>query len=807
MNNNSIPYKNGNLTMEERVADLLNRMTAFQKVAQLQCMLLVPGYDIPIPAMFPHGLGAIGFLHGSKTAAEMAEKIHGIQKFMTTQTELGIPSLVHCEALSGGVFPEADIFPVAIGLGATWNADNLKAVGKIAAKQMKAVGFRHALSPNLDICRDPRWGRISECYGEDATLVSELGCAFISGLQGHNMENGVAATAKHYFGYAAGEAGLNMAPATLSEREINETQLKPFQAAITESSLSSVMNSYSVVNGEAVSNSRFYLKDVLREQLGFDGVVISDYASIEKLVTTYNICETIPEAGIAAIKAGIDIEAPIPNTYRAEIILGAIEQGILKEEVLNEAVANILRLKFRLGLFENPYPKIENIQNFHEKAAVEAVKKATQESIVLLKNENNFLPLKRSIHKIALIGPEADSLRALYGAYTYPAAVELALSGMLTAQPGMKDMRQLVEDMGNSSGIKPIRGMKEDERLQSLLREMYPHATTIREELCKKLSNAEVLYAKGCDYSNPDKEGFVEALEIARQAEIVILAVGGKNGWGGACTIGEGIDSQNIGLPGVQEALALEIMNTNPNTIIIHMDGRPLSSEALVNKAPAILEAWQPSTYGAEILVDTLLGEYNPAGRLPFTAARYAGQLPVYYNMKNGAGNKGLGDSAIFADGYIDGTSEPLYWFGHGLSYSTFEYSDMQLSCEKVRGNSEMEVSVVITNTAEVDGDEVVQLYIADPIASMVRPVKELVGFRRIYLHSGESKKVKFKWKLSQMAFLDLNMKWKVERGTMNVEIGTSAFDIRQQDSFEIVEDFILDNEQKRGFFASVEVF
>ena len=805
MNNNSL-YKNCNLSIEERVADLLSRMNPLQKVAQLQCMLLVPGYDIPIPAMFPNGLGAIGFSHGSKTATEMADKIHAVQEFMLNQTELGIPTLAHCEALSGGVFPEADIFPVAIGLGATWNEDNLKAVGQITAKQMKAVGFRHALSPNLDICRDPRWGRISECYSEDPTLVSELGCAFIAGLQGPNMENGISATAKHYFGYAAGEAGLNMAPSTLSDREINETHLKPFQAAITETALGSVMNSYSVVNGEAISNSQFYLKDVLREQLGFDGVVISDYASVEKLVTTYNICETIPEAGISAIKAGIDIEAPIPNTYRAEIILAAIQQGILKEEVLNEAVANILRLKFRLGLFENPYPEIENIKNFHEQYIVNAVKKATKESLVLLKNEDNFLPLENKLKKIAIIGPEADSIRALYGAYTYPAAIELTIAGMLTAQPGMKDLRQLAEDMENSPGIKPIKGMKEDERLQSILREMYPMATTIREELCEKWPNAEILYAKGCDYSHPDTTGFSEAIAIAKQADIVILAIGGKNGWGGACTIGEGIDSQNIGLPGVQENLALEIMNVNPNAVVIHLDGRPLSSEAIVNKAPAILEAWQPSTYGAEILVATLLGEYNPAGRLPFTTARYAGQLPVYYNMKNGAGNKGLGDSAIFADGYIDGTSEPLYWFGHGLSYSTFEYSDMQLSCNEISGNGEMEASVTITNTSEVDGDEVVQLYIADPIASVVRPVKDLVGFRRIHLHSGESKKIKFKWKLSQMAFLDLNMNWKVERGTMNVEIGASAFDIRQQGTFEITEDFILNDGKERGFYARTEI-
>ena len=643
-------------------------------------------------------------------------------------------------------------------------------------------------------------------YKEDTVLISSLGCEFIKGIQGDNFETGVAATAKHYFGYAPCEAGLNMAPSMLSQREIDEVHLRPFQAAITECGLASVMNSYSVVNGEAISNSKHYLSTVLRGELGFDGMVISDYTSIEKLVNTYNICESIEKAGADSLNAGIDIEAPVPNTFRMKNLLQALEDGSLSQESIDKAVERVLTLKFRLGLFENPYPEIESYSEFHNEKAKAAVYKAARESLVLLKNENETLPLKKTIKKIAIIGPAADSLRALYGAYTYPAGIELALENIVTAQPGMKDMRQLVESRKDSPGIKPIKNSKENPQLQKVLRSMYPDAVTLKEELAKFLPDAEILYAKGCEFSGDDVNGFDEALKVAENADVVLLAVGGKNGWGGCCTIGEGIDSKDIGLPGVQNALASQIFKANPNTVVIHMDGRPLASEEIVEKAPAIIEAWQPATYGAKAIMETLFGDYNPAGRLPFTAARYAGQLPVYYNMKNGAGNKGLKDSAIFSEGYIDGTSEPLFWFGHGLSYSTFEYSDMVLSNRNPDASDEMTATVKITNTSNRDGEEVVQLYVTDQVACVVRPVKELVGFKRIGLKAGESKSLQFRWKLSQMAFRDLDMNWKVEKGEMIAEICASAFDVRQQQSFNIMNDLVLTDGKTRGFFADVSV-
>ncbi|WP_159888610.1 glycoside hydrolase family 3 N-terminal domain-containing protein [Paenibacillus puerhi] len=797
MTPNPSPYQNRNLPVEERVDDLLARMTLEEKIAQLSCIMWNPHLtDDRQERAICHGIGQIstilfGKLDGPSSCAQL---IHRIQLLSVAQTRLGIPALFHGEALSGAMLPGATSFPLAIGLGATWKPDRLQEMSEVVKKQFRSLGIRHALSPVLDVGRDPRWGRIGETFGEDPTLISALGAAYVNGLQGQQLEEGVAACAKHFLGYSVTEGALNMTEEQIPPRTLREVYAKPFEAVIRKADIASVMNSYSTLDGEPIIASEAVLTDLLRGELGFKGLTVSDYRSIDKLVTSFRTAKDMKDAGIQAIKAGMDMELPHINGYGTHL-LEAIQAGEVDLSYVERSVRRVLELKFRLGLFENPYPEAERIEAvFHQPVDDQLSLAIARESVVLVKNEDDLLPLSPSLRKVAVIGPNANSLRNMFGGYSHPASKELFFG-----------MAKMVGVEVSESAQLPY-----EDQLHALeteyLPKMYPHLSTLYHELQSRLQHAEVSYSQGCELDGSDRSGFEKAVRLASQADMVIMAVGGKDGFGKPCTTGEGNDSSQIGLSGVQEDLVKAVHASGTPVVLVHMSARPLSSPWISAHVPAILEAWHPGQEGGRAIADILLGDYNPGGKLPVSVARSAGQVPVYYAHRNGSGYEGRGvDLFVSKEGYVNESLEPLYPFGHGLSYTQFSYSEFELSHTQVSPDGEIEVSCTITNTGSRAGDEVVQLYMRDVIASMARPVKELVGFQRIHLQPGERKRLSFQVSMTQLCFLDRKMQWIIEPGMMSVMIGTSSRELKWEETFEIVGNPTVVGEN-REFFSQVRI-
>ncbi|MHC1770611.1 MAG: glycoside hydrolase family 3 N-terminal domain-containing protein [Flexilinea sp.] len=797
-------YKNSSLPIKERVDDLMSRMSIKQKIDQITC-LFTSGKGIPdFKSLVPNGIGNVGAMSVADNVRQIAEYSYCLQKYLVENTEFGIPAILHVEAIAGGLFTGATVFPTAIGQASTWDPNIVTEMTNIIRKQMLAVGFRQALSPVFDIARDPRWGRLSETYGEDPTLAAAMGSAFVRGLQGKDDKSAIIATGKHFVGHGASEGGLNMAQSIVSERVLREVHCKPFQAAITEAGLMSVMNSYGMLNNEPVTSSKYVLTDLLRGELGFDGIVVSDYISMDRLVDPFCTAETYEDAGKKGLIAGIDVEYPKPTCFNYHLE-EAITSGVLATEELDKAVRRVLTIKFRLGLFENPYPELETIPNvFGSEIGNDLSLRLAQEVITLLKNDNNTLPLPKEVKKIAVIGPHADSLRSFFGTFSYPGTLDMMMTREEEDQVDPDDPDSIINHIsqrhpGDIREISP--------RIENRIRETYPSSATLYGAIKEYLPNANVEYAMGCSPSGMNFSGMDYALRVAAGADVVILTLGGKNGWGTTSTVGEGIDSTNIGLPGKQEEFAKAVYLLNKKTVIVHFDGRPLSSEYVVSHFPAILEVWQPGQFGGKALASVLFGDYNPAGRLAVTAARSAGQIPVYYSLPRGSGYISAGHPGMIENpnGYINDTAKPLFYFGHGLSYTTFKYSDFAVSSKKISPDSSVKCSVNITNNGKYDGDEVVQLYITDVVSTMVRPEKELVGFKRVHIKKGETKKLQFDINASQFAFLDENMQWKIEAGKFELGVGSSCVDIRLIQDFEIMTDKIIDG-RIRGFYAKAEI-
>jgi len=783
------------------VDDLLARMSLEQKVAQLQCTILVAGHQETGLKAFPNGVGALGSISAGSDASGDATFYTELQADVAERTGVSIPPLMHGEAVSGWTGPGGTVFPSAIGLGATWNPDTVQKMTDIVRKQMMAVGVRQALSPVMDVARDPRWGRVGETYGEDPTLCAAMSVAFVKGLQTDDLRNGVAATGKHFLGFGFSEGGLNMTSNPISPRELREVYAKPFQAAITEGGLAAMMNSYGTIDGELIIASKHILTDLLRDEMGFGGVVVSDYMSIN-LAVDLNVVEDAVAGGIAALVAGLDVELPTPFGF-GQGLVDAVRAGTLDEAVVDRAVRRWLTTKAQLGLFERSGAHLELLDEAYDPAAARAHSlTAAREATVLLKNEG-VLPLRPDIAKIAVIGPHGDSIRLFFGCYTGPASIDLAMSGTMSEMAGMLDLPELMEnyDLPPLSPLYPGSDVRSEPPLvEQTLRGIYGGSTpTIVEAIAEKAPNAEITYEKGCDVAGDDRNRFDAAVEAARAADVVVLALGGKYGWGSSSTSGEGIDTANVGLPGVQEELAAHIAATGTPTVLVHMDSKPLGSAAVADRFPAVLEYWFPGESGGRALADVLFGDHNPAGRLPMTAVRHAGQIPIYaaHRRSNGVSSTGT----MIMNRYVDDTKEPLFPFGAGLSYTTFEYSDLTVT-PSVSADDIVEVSVVVRNTGSIDGEEVVQVYVRDEIASMVRPVQELAGFRRVAIPAGSATTVHFAMRTDQFAFLDVDMQWLVEAGTMTVNVGASSSDIRATGSFTITETTVIDG-KTRGFFAA----
>jgi beta-glucosidase len=758
-------YRQANLPVSRRVFDLLSQMTLDEKLAQLYSYwmrdFLCDSRSLSrekMTELLPHGIGQITRAGGSSLfdPRSSARAANSIQRYLADETRLGIPAIIHDECCSGYMALGGTVYPLMIGLAGTFQPELAGKMTTAIRTQMRAVGVHQGLGPVLDVARDPRWGRVEETFGEDSTLVSQFGMAYVRGLQGSSLtEGGVMATGKHFIGYSLSQAGMNCAPVHLGRRELMETYAGPFQAVIRDAGLHTIMNAYPELDGEVVAASRAILTDLLRGELGFDGLVVSDYEAISMIHDYHKAAANTSDAAIMAMRAGIDVELPSPVCYH-EALKSALQAGKISIDLVDAAVARHLQKKFELGLFENPYVDEGQVaQVFETPAQRSLARHIARQSLVLLSN-NGLLPLKPGAGTLAVIGPNADSGRALVGAYSYAAQVEYMLSIAPPDSP--------------LAGIDPA--SLADEAVK---------VPTVLEAIRMAAPDAKVLYARGCDNLDPDTTGFDEAIRIACTADVVVLVLGDRSGLKVDCTTGETRDSVDLRLPGVQNELAKAVLAIGKPVVVVLINGHPLVIPELAENASAILEAWLPGEEGGGAIADVLFGEVNPGGRLPITFPRHVGQVPLFYNQKPSGGKSN------WHWDYVSVERSPLYPFGHGLSYTTFEYSDFNLSKSTAAAGESVDVSLMIKNSGTRAGDEVVQLYIRDEYGCIPRPVMELKGFIRIILQPQETRLVTFHLPVNQLAFFDAEMKLIVEAGTIDVMVGSSSTDIRCKGSFEII--------------------
>jgi beta-glucosidase len=736
-------YRDPHLSVEQRVEDLLDQMTLEEKVAQLHGLsnrnlfLSEKGGFSSESArqVCPDGLAYVGRVGLKRAPKDAAILVNAIQKYLIEETRLGIPALILDEALHGFMAHRATSFPQAIALSSTWDTQLVEQVYAVAAAEMRAQGSTYALTPVLDLARDPRWGRTEETYGEDPYLVARMGVAAVQGLQGQSPSidhRHVLATAKHFAVHGQPAGGTNVAPGNYAERVVREEFLLPFQAAVTEAGVHSVMASYNEINGIPSHINHWLLQDVLRREWGFQGIVTSDGGGIDDLVRLHHVATTRSEAAHKALEAGVDLE--LGSCF--ETLARQVHEGKASETTVGTAVARVLHAKFLLGLFENPYAdpdEAERITNCfqHQQLALRAAHKA----IILLKNENQLLPLDiNSTRSIAVIGPNAAQLHL----------------GGYSVDPGR--------------GVSVLEG--------------------IRNKVGQRVS---VSYAEGCrittgkqgweawwedpaELSAPveDIARIAEAVRIAQSADVALVVVGGnentcREAWA-AHHLG---DRDDLDLLGSQDELIKAIVDTGTPTIVLLINGRPLSINYAAKHVPAILEGWYLGQETGTAVADVLFGDVNPGGRLPITFPRSVGQLPAYYYHKPSAKR-----------GYLFSNTAPIFPFGHGLSYTTFRYDHLRVLPERITVGESATVQVQVTNTGRRAGDEVVQLYVRDQVSSITRPVKELKGFKRITLRPGETKTAEFALTADHLAFLDANMDWVVEPGTFDVMVGTNSVQV-----------------------------
>lgn len=795
-------YKNPALSPEERAEDLLCRMSIEEKMGQtVGCF---PGSFTDLWKLaedYPHGAGQVSCLEmrGLKTLEDAARFQREVQKILMAQSEHHIPAVFHMEGICGAYVQGAASFPCGIGRGASFDPELEGEIARIVGRQERAVGVTQTFAPVLDISRDSRMGRQGESYGEDPALASAMGTAFVRGLQEETGNVRTEAVAKHFLGFHAGQAGIHGADCELTERTLREIYGRPFQAAITEAGLQGIMPCYCTIGGQPVSASRELLTGLLREKMGFDGVAVSDYCAVQNIHDVQKVCESRTEAGLRAMEAGMDVELHFKSCFN-DTLGEWFRQGKADIEILNRAVRRILTAKFRMGLFENPFaPEGAALrQAFVQPEAGRMSLRSALESLVLLKNDG-VLPISGNVKRIAVIGSQAATARTFYGGYTHFSMAEGQLADVST-------MAGLQSEKGELVRSKTIPGtpiQADSPIFEEVLRQQNPDVRSLLEELQFQLPGVEIVYSEGYAYAGTDCSGHNAALEAAREADLVLVMLGGKYGTASIASMGEGIDGVDIGLPACQEVFLTKLEKLGKPVAAVHFNGRPISSDTADRVCGAILEAWTPAEKGSEAIVKVLLGQEEPSGRLPVSVARCAGQIPVYYNHPNGSSYH-QGESIAFSD-YVDLPHTPRYFFGHGLSYTNFAYSNLELSDKQIAPDGAVTVHVTVENTGSRRGTEVVQLYVSDRYAQMTRPVQELAGFKRVELCPGEKKRVRFTLKCSQLAYLSRAMEWTVEAGDIDVMVGHSSKDICLRDSFRITETATVDG-RTRGFYAFAEV-
>ena len=752
----SLPaYKDPSLSIDMRLSDLLSRMTLEEKVGQLLCPLGWEMYEIHGSEVHPSGkfkqlikernAGMLWATYRAdpwtkKTLAnglnpELSAKAgNALQKYVMENTRLGIPMFLAEEAPHGHMAIGATVFPTGIGMAATWSPELVKEVGQVIAKEIRSQGGHISYGPVLDLTRDPRWSRVEETFGEDPVLSGILGASMVDGLGGGNLSQKYAtiATLKHFLAYAVPEGGQNGNYASVGIRDLHQNFLPPFRKAIDAGALS-VMTSYNSIDGIPCTSNHYLLTQLLRNEWKFCGFVVSDLYSIEGIHESHFVALTKENAAIQSVTAGVDVDLG-GDAYTN--LCHAVQSGQMDKAVIDTAVCRVLRMKFEMGLFEHPYvdPKIA-AKTVRRKEHIELARKIAQSSITLLKNENSILPLSKTINKVAVIGPNADNRYNMLGDYTAP---------------------------------------QEDSNVKTVL-----------DGILTKLSPFRVEYVRGCAIRDTTVNEIEQAIEAARRSEVVIVVVGGSSArdfktsykeTGAAVAeegsvsdmeCGEGFDRASLSLLGRQQELLESLQKTGKPLIVVYIEGRPLEKNWASEYADALLTAYYPGQEGGNAIADVLFGDYNPSGRLPISVPRSVGQIPVYYNKK-----------APRNHDYVEVSSSPLYSFGYGMSYTTFEYSDLQVVQKSARC---FEVSFKVKNTGKYDGEEVSQLYMRDEYASVVQPMKQLKHFERFYLKKGEEKKVTFVLTEEDFFLVNYTLKKVVESGNFHLMIGAASNDIRLQ--------------------------
>jgi beta-xylosidase len=723
-----------------RLDALMAEMSLPEKLAQLGSIWL--GFDVvtgevaPMqnvfsrnsswPASVKNGIGHLTRVFGTRpmTAAEGVQRVRKLQKTVVESTRLGIPAIVHEECLTGFTTYHATVYPTALAWAATFDPGLVNEMASAIGQDMAAVGVHHALSPVLDVVRDYRWGRVEETIGEDPYLVSQLGTAYVRGLE----DNGIIATLKHFAGYSASKAARNHAPVSMGPREFADYILPPFEHAVRVGRVRSVMNSYTDVDGIPVGSDPGLLTDLLRDAWGFTGTVVSDYGALTFLQLMHRIAETEGEAAAYALAAGIDIELPSTLCY-GEPLLAEIEAGRVEETLVDRALRRVLAQKLELGLLDagwSPEPLDDGI-DLDSARNRDIARRMAESSIVVLDNPTGLLPLQTP-QRIAAIGPCADNPQSFFGCYAFPNHV----------LPQFPEFDQ---------GI----GIEADSLLDALRAE-FP--------------DGEVHYQPGCQVSGGDLSGVAAAVDEAGAADVVVLAVGDRAGLFGSGTSGEGCDVEDLNLPGHQPQLVEAILDTGRPTVLLSVSGRPYAVGQYQDRAGAIVQAFFPGEEGAQALAGVLSGRVNPSGKLPVEVPRHPGGQPhTYLAPPLGQNSQGVSN--------LDPT--PAFPFGHGLSYSSFTYENLGASADEMDTAGTVELSVTVRNSGDRDGVEVVQLYVADPVASVTRPMTQLIGFVRVRLAAGESAEVSFTVHADRLSFTGRTLERIVEPGEVTFRVGTAG--------------------------------
>ena len=749
-------YRDPSAPVEERVRDLLGRMTLEEKAAQTAAPFGA-AVDVHTPPATGWGCAAAALSTLGRPPREAARAANELQRKHVEDTRLGIPVLLAEEALVGLKVRDATAFPDAIAQAATWDPELIGEMARTVGRQMARLGVRQALSPLADVARDPRWGRVEETYGEDPYLVGSMATAFVRGLQQADPAVPLIATLKHFLGYGASDGGRNTDAVQLGPRELREVHAVPFEMAIRLAGAQGAMPAYTAIDGVPVTGSQAYLTGLLRDELGFDGLVISDLAAVSQLQTKHGTADDPAQAFAQAFRAGVDLD--LDNAVSSDRIVDAVRSGVLDEADLDRAVASVLRAKIRIGLFEAPYVDVDAVPETFDSTEERALaRRIAERSVVLLQNEpvdgHRLLPLDAGPRTIAVIGPNADRPMGQLGNYSYQVLDSVTRRFRLAADPQARadDVADLVGKMG-----------ADDARL---LVESVPIVTFLDGIRRRVGDGTTVLHEPGCPVATEDRSGIAAAVRAAAAADVAVVVVGDQAGINAFGTVGEGLDSAECTLPGVQRELVEAVAATGTPTIVVLSHGRPYVLGWMADLVPAIVTGFFGGEEAGNAVAAVLFGDIGPAGRLPIALLRSAGAAPAPYGRPPG------GD-------YVDGSVRALFPFGHGLSYTRFDYRDLEIESGDVPTDGVVRLSFTVADVGDRAGDEVVQLYGQDVVARTVRRRRTLIAFRRLHLEPGAGAHVTIEVPTSMFALWDADEGWLVEPGRVNLFVGASSAAIR----------------------------